>query len=131
VGDSISRDDLVEELDGGRAIEFFDWLGFDPLGELVYCNQQMRQAPGHCLEWSHHVQAPDSEWLGERNGLEGRRWSVPMLGEALTAVAMLHQLICVPQGRWPVETVVEGLSHQGSGGCVMPALPLMYLSQQL
>jgi hypothetical protein len=44
---------------------------------------------------------------------------------------MLHQLICIPQGRRPVETVVEGLSHQGSGRCVMPALPLMYLSQQL
>jgi hypothetical protein len=33
----------------------------------------MRQAPGHCFEWSHHVQAPDSERPGERNGLEGCR----------------------------------------------------------
>jgi hypothetical protein len=54
-----------------------------------------------------------------------------MLGEVLAAVAMLHQLICVSQGRRPIETMAEGLSHQGSGRYVMPALPLMYLSQQL
>jgi hypothetical protein len=54
-----------------------------------------------------------------------------MLGEALAAVALLHQLFCVLLGRRPVETTAEGLGHQGSGRCVMPALPLMYLSQQL
>jgi hypothetical protein len=54
-----------------------------------------------------------------------------MLGEALAAIAMLHQLICVPQGRWPVETMAESISYQGSGRCMVPAFPLMYLSQQL
>jgi hypothetical protein len=54
-----------------------------------------------------------------------------MLGEALAAIAMLHQLFCVLLGRWPIETMAEGFSHQGSGRCVMPALPLMYLFQQL
>jgi hypothetical protein len=98
VGNPISCDDLVEELDGRRAVKFFDWLGLDPLGELVHCDQQMRQAPGRCLEWSYHVQAPDSEQPGERDGLEGYRWSVSMLGEALAAVALLHQLFCVLMG---------------------------------
>jgi hypothetical protein len=91
----------------------------------------MCQAPRCCFEWSHHVQAPESERPDERDGLEGCRWSVLMLGEALAAVAMLYQLFCVLQGRRPIETVAEGLSHQGSGRCVMPARPLMYLSQQL
>jgi hypothetical protein len=54
-----------------------------------------------------------------------------MLGETLAAIAMLHQLICIPQGRRPVETVVEGFSHQGSGRRVVSALSLMYLFQQL
>jgi hypothetical protein len=54
-----------------------------------------------------------------------------MLGEALAAVALLHQLFCVLLGRRLVETMAEGLGHQGSGRCVMPALPLMYLSRQL
>jgi hypothetical protein len=49
----------------------------------------------------------------------------------LAAVALLHQLFCVLQGCRPIETVAEGLSHQSSRRCVMPALPLMYLSQQL
>jgi hypothetical protein len=54
-----------------------------------------------------------------------------MLGEALAAIAMLHQLICIPQGRRLVETVAKSFSHQGSGRCVVPALSLMYLFQQL
>jgi hypothetical protein len=40
-------------------------------------------------------------------------------------------LFCVLLGRRPVETMAEGLGHQGSRRCVMPALPLMYLSQQI
>jgi hypothetical protein len=54
-----------------------------------------------------------------------------MLGELLAAIALLHQLFCVLLSRRPIETMAEGLSHQGSGRCVMPTLPLMYLSQQL
>jgi hypothetical protein len=54
-----------------------------------------------------------------------------MLGEMLVAIAMLHQLICIPQGRRPVETVAEGFSHQGSARHMVSALPLMYLFQQL
>jgi hypothetical protein len=54
-----------------------------------------------------------------------------MLGEALAAVALLHQLFCVLLSRRLIETMAEGLSHQGFGRCVMPVLPLMYLSQQL
>jgi hypothetical protein len=52
-----------------------------------------------------------------------------MLGEALAAIAMLHQLIYIPQGRRLVELVVKGFSHQGSGRCMVPALSLMYLFQ--
>jgi hypothetical protein len=51
-----------------------------------------------------------------------------VLGEALAAVALFHQLLCILLGRWPVETMAEGFGHQGSGRCVMPALPLVYLS---
>jgi hypothetical protein len=54
-----------------------------------------------------------------------------MLGKMLAAIAVLHQLFCVFLGRRPIETMAEGRSHQCSGRCVMPALPLMYLSQQL
>jgi hypothetical protein len=54
-----------------------------------------------------------------------------MLGETLAAIAVLHQLLCILLGRWPIEIMAESLSHQSSGRCVMPALPLMYLSRQL
>jgi hypothetical protein len=56
---------------------------------------------------------------------------MPMLGETLAAIAVLHQLLCILLGHRPTETMAEGLSHQRSGRCVMPTLPLMYLSQQL
>jgi hypothetical protein len=56
---------------------------------------------------------------------------MPMLGKTLATIAVLHQLLCILLGRRPIETMAEGLSHQCSRRCVMPALPLMYLSQQL
>jgi hypothetical protein len=31
----------------------------------------------------------------------------------------------------PAEAMAESFGHQGSGGCVMSALPLMYLLQKL
>jgi hypothetical protein len=42
--------------------------------------------------------------------------------------ALLHQLLCILLGRRPKESMVESLGHQCSGGCVVPALPLVYLS---
>jgi hypothetical protein len=54
-----------------------------------------------------------------------------MLEEALAAIALLHQLFYVLLGHRPIEAMVESLSHKGSGRCVMPILPLMYLFQQL
>jgi hypothetical protein len=56
---------------------------------------------------------------------------MPMLGETLAAIAVLHQLLYILLGHRPIETMAEGLSHQCSGRCVMSALPLMYLSQPL
>jgi hypothetical protein len=54
-----------------------------------------------------------------------------MLGEALTAVALFHQLFCILLGYRPIETMEERLGHQGSGRCVVSALPLVYLLQDL
>jgi hypothetical protein len=54
-----------------------------------------------------------------------------MLGEALAAVALFHQLLCILLGYRPVETMVESLGHQGSGRCVVSALPLVYLPHEL
>jgi hypothetical protein len=53
-----------------------------------------------------------------------------MLGEALAAVALFHQLLCILLGRQPVETMAESLGHQSSGRCVVPTVPLVYLPQE-
>jgi hypothetical protein len=54
-----------------------------------------------------------------------------VLGEALAAVALFHQLLCILLGGRPVEAVAEGFGYQSSGRCVMSALPLVYFSWQL
>jgi hypothetical protein len=60
--------------------------------------------------------------------VEGCRWSVSMLGEALAAVALFYQLFCILLGCQPVETMAESLGHQGFGRRMVPALPLVYFS---
>jgi hypothetical protein len=37
-----------------------------------------------------------------------------MLGEALVAVTLFHQLFCILLRCQPVETMAKGLGHQGS-----------------
>jgi hypothetical protein len=54
-----------------------------------------------------------------------------MLGEALAAIALFHQLFCILLGCRPVETMAESLGHQGSRRRIVPALPLVYFPQQL
>jgi hypothetical protein len=54
-----------------------------------------------------------------------------VLGEALEAITVFHQLLCILLGCWLVETMAEGFGYQSSGRCVMSALPLVYLSLQL
>jgi hypothetical protein len=52
-----------------------------------------------------------------------------MLGEALAAVALFHQLLCILLGRRPVETMVEALATKALEEA--PALPLVYFPQEL
>jgi hypothetical protein len=41
VGVAVSVDDVLEEGDGGFAVQLLDWLDFNPLGELVHHDQEV------------------------------------------------------------------------------------------
>ena len=43
--DSESGDDVSDKFDGRKGVELLDGLGFNPLGELVDCHQQMSESP--------------------------------------------------------------------------------------
>ena len=51
--------------------------------------------------------------------------------EALATVALLYQVFSCCQGSRPVEPMAEGFGHNCFGGCVMDALALMNISEQL
>lgn len=51
--------------------------------------------------------------------------------EALAAFAFVHQIHGLLEGRGPVESMAECFGHQGSGGVMMPTLPLVDVSENL
>jgi hypothetical protein len=54
-------------------------------------------------------------------------WDVLLLGEELATFTSPNQVLSVSQGGGPVETRLEGFSHQICGGCVVAAFPTMDL----
>ena len=77
---AVARDDVVrhavahryvlDEPDGCWPVQFLDRPCFDPLGKFVHCHQQVRHAASSGFEGSHHVESPDREGPGNRNGVE-------------------------------------------------------------
>ena len=67
---AISEDDLLQKASSSRTITLGDWFNFDPLRELVDCDQQMRETSASSLERSNHVQPPDRERPSKRDGLQ-------------------------------------------------------------
>jgi hypothetical protein len=73
VRNSVSEYNLLHELDGHARVQILDRFGFNPLGELVDCYEQMCETTLACSERSNHVQTPHSEWPDEWNSLQSRR----------------------------------------------------------
>ena len=54
-----------------------------------------------------------------------------LCAEELAAFAFIDWIHGLLEGRGPVKSVVERLGHQGSRGGMMPALPLVNVSEDL
>jgi hypothetical protein len=106
MGVAISHDDFLEECDGCGAVQLLDRLGLNPLGEFVNHYQEVRHAASGSSERAHHIQAPYGKRPGDGDGFQGGSRRVPFLGEALAAIALLHQFFCVSERSRPA--VPEG-----------------------
>lgn len=51
--------------------------------------------------------------------------------KALAALALVDHVHGLLEGRGPIESMAEHLSHQGSRGGMMPAIPLVNVSEDL
>ena len=83
------------------------------------------------LESSHHVQTPDGEGPGDGDGSESGCRQVALLGEVLAPLASANEVFSVRLGCWLVVAVPESLADDCWSRYMMPALPLVYLLDQL
>ena len=70
MGVTVSQDYILEECDSSTPIQLADWLHFDPLGEFIHHDEDVRHVPSGRPEGSHHVQTPDGKQPSERNSLQ-------------------------------------------------------------
>ena len=75
----VSGDDVFDKFDGRKGIKLLDGLGFNPLGKLVDCYQQMSESSLVCSKWSDCIQSPHGEWPSKRNCLQRKRWLVGLV----------------------------------------------------
>jgi hypothetical protein len=98
-------------------------MGLDPLGKLVDGNEQVGKASGCSLQRSDQVEAPNGEWPRDGDGLQGMSQEMVLPCIVLTSFAGAYQLNGVGDRGWPIETLPECVSDEGSRHRVMAASP--------
>ena len=91
---AISEDYVLQKLDHCLTVQISNRLHFHPLGEFIHHDQDMGQVPSSRLEWSDHVEAPNSEWPGDGNRLQGWCRQVNLLAEQLASPALPDYVLC-------------------------------------
>jgi hypothetical protein len=105
------------------------WSDLNPLGEFVDGDQQVREAPGCLLQGTDEVQTPHSKRPGDGYCLQSLSGQVGLPCVELTPLAGAYNPSGVGHRGWPVETLSEGVSHEGPRCCVVTASPRVYFSQ--
>jgi hypothetical protein len=119
-------DDICEERhrllepDAGKGSDF------DPLGEFVDGDQQVREAPGCLLQGTDEVQTPYGKRPSDRYCLQGLNGQVRLSRVELTPSAGAYNPSGVGHRGWPVEPLSESVSHEGSRCCMVTASPRVY-----
>ena len=85
----------------------------------------MSHATAGLLERPYHVQPPDRERPGERDGLQCSRWQVRLMGELLAPFAATDDVGCVSLHGQPEETVAMSFGGDGSAARMVPAVARM------
>jgi hypothetical protein len=67
---AVPKDDLLQEASGSRTVALGDWFNFNPLCELIDCDQEMCETSTGSLERSNHIQPPDRKRPSEGDGIQ-------------------------------------------------------------
>jgi hypothetical protein len=89
----------------------------------------VRVAPGCLLQGTDEVQTPHSKRPGDGYCLQSLSGQVRLPCIELTLLADAYNPSGVGHCGWPVETVSEGVSNEGSGCYVVAASPRVYFLQ--
>src|SRR3954462_12602029 len=91
----------------------------------------MCHATSGLFEWTYHVQTPHCKRPCYWDCIQCSRQLMTFLPESLTAFAILHQILsCCSRSR-PIETMAESLGYDRCCRCMMTALALMNISEQI
>ena len=101
---AISEYQLSDETDGSACSKVLHGFGFDPLGKLVDCYEQMGEATRASFEGSGHIQSPDCRRADKWNSLQGRCGLVRHVGVKLATFTFVDYFFCHLVGMWPVKS---------------------------
>jgi hypothetical protein len=117
---------LVKNATACSDLMLFRGSDFDPLGEFVDGDQQVRVAPGCLLQGTDEVQTPHSKRPDDGYCLQSLSGQVGLPCVELTHLAGADNSSGVGHRGRSVETLSEGVSNKGSRRCVMTASPRVY-----
>ena len=80
---------------------------------------------------THHVEAPDHEWLGDGDGMELLYQQMSLLSVELASLTPTDDLLCLSQRSGLVKTLSKGFSNQRPWGHVMSIDSSMGLEEKL
>ena len=89
-----------------------DRFGFDPLGEFVDGDEEVRVTTRFSLQGANHVEAPDCERPSDWDSLQFLRQHVYLPSEVLAAFTFADEFVGVYDSGWPKETLPVSLADQ-------------------
>jgi hypothetical protein len=81
------------------------------------------EAPGCFLQGFDQVEPPNDEWPCYEDGLQGMSREMGLPCVVLASFAGAYQLNGIGDHGWPIETLLERISDEGSRRRVMTASP--------
>jgi hypothetical protein len=99
------------------------------LENLSIATSRCVKPPGCLLQGTDEVQTPHSKRLGDGYCLQSLRGQVGLPCVELTPLTGAYNPSGVSHRGWPVETLSEDISNEGSRRCVVTACPRVYFLQ--
>jgi hypothetical protein len=121
VGKSEMMDEVTDEDNSLFGSDRSDRLCFNPFGELIHRNEQVREAPGRSFERADQVYTPGCEGPGADNGLKLLRREVHLTSIKLAPFAGTYYMLSIKYSGRLVKTLSESFTDQHPWGGMMTA----------